>query len=105
MAAYQPIALDAALAQLPGWRSAEGRTAIVRSFRFKDFSAAFAFMTRAAQDAERLDHHPEWSNTYNRVEVLLTTHATGGVTDRDLALAQAMDAAAEGTLGADALAS
>jgi len=71
-----------------------GRDAIVRTFRFKDFNAAFGWMTRVALAAEKLDHHPEWFNVYNRVEVLLATHDADGVTDLDVALARIMDAAA-----------
>lgn len=89
-----PIAVAAALAELPGWRQAEGREAITRSFRFRDFRDAFAFMARTALEAERLDHHPEWTNVYNRVEATLATHDAGGVTGFDLALARAMDQAA-----------
>jgi 4a-hydroxytetrahydrobiopterin dehydratase len=81
----------AALKDLPEWHAVEGRDAIARSFRFKDFNGAFAFMTRVALLAEKMDHHPEWSNVYNRVEVTLTTHDAGGVTDKDIALAKAMD--------------
>lgn len=83
-----------ALAELRGWTAAEGRDAIVKTFRFKDFNAAFGFMTRCALVAEKMDHHPEWRNVYNRVEVTLTTHAAGGVTRRDVDLARAMDALA-----------
>jgi 4a-hydroxytetrahydrobiopterin dehydratase len=89
------VPVDAVLAELPLWRAAPGREAITRSFRFRDFRDAFAFMTRAALEAERLDHHPEWSNVYNRVEVVLATHDVSGVTGFDLELARAMDAAAE----------
>ena len=84
---------------LDGWAAAEGRDAILRSFRFKGFGEAFAFMTRAALAAERLDHHPEWFNVYNRVDVTLTTHDAGGVTALDVELAGIMDAAAK-ALGA-----
>lgn len=90
--AKQPIQI--VLAQLSGWTAAEGREAIVKAFRFKDFNEAFGFMTRVALAAERLDHHPEWFNVYNRVDVLLTTHDADGVTDLDLALAKIMDDAA-----------
>ena len=84
-----------ALRHLPRWTAAKGeREAIQRTFRFADFNAAFGFMTRAALIAEKLDHHPEWSNVYNRVEVTLTTHDAGGVTDLDVKLAAFMDAAA-----------
>jgi 4a-hydroxytetrahydrobiopterin dehydratase len=81
----------AALATLPEWRLVEGREAIFRQFTFKDFSAAFAFMTRAALMAEKLDHHPEWSNVYRKVDVTLTTHDAGGLTALDVALAHALD--------------
>jgi 4a-hydroxytetrahydrobiopterin dehydratase len=84
-------ALEAALAILSGWRRAAGRNAISRSFRFKTFSEAFGFMTRAALLAERMDHHPEWSNVYNRVEVTLATHSSGGVTELDVKMAAEMD--------------
>jgi 4a-hydroxytetrahydrobiopterin dehydratase len=77
------------LASLPGWASRGDR--LWRQFRFKDFSQAFAFMTRGALVAEQLDHHPDWSNVYNRVEVALTTHDAGGVTDLDFRLAEAMN--------------
>lgn len=82
-----------ALAELlPEWRLAEGRDAITRSFRFADFSAAWGFMSRVALLAEKMDHHPEWSNVWNRVEIVLTTHDAGGISRRDVALAQAIDA-------------
>ena len=93
------IGAEKALAGLEGWTAAEGRDAICRSFRFKGFGEAFAFMTRAALAAERLDHHPEWFNVYNRVDVTLTTHDAGGVTGLDVELAQIMDAAAKGLGG------
>ncbi len=80
------------LPALAGWTLAPARDAIVKSYRFADFSAAFAFMTRVALLAEKADHHPEWSNVYNRVEILLTTHDAGGLTMRDIALARAIDA-------------
>jgi 4a-hydroxytetrahydrobiopterin dehydratase len=83
-----------ALAGLGGWRAAEGRDALVKSFRFKDFNAAFGFMTRVALLAEKMDHHPEWSNVYNRVDVLLATHEAGGITERDVKMARFMDEAA-----------
>ena len=88
------IGAAAALAQLPEWRAAEGRDAIVRTFKFADFNAAFGFMTRVALLADKIDHHPEWSNVYNRVEVLLATHDADGVTALDLTMAKFMDAAA-----------
>ncbi len=79
---------------LPLWRLVEGRDAIRRDFRFADFSAAWGFMARVALLAERQDHHPEWRNVWNRVEILLTTHDAGGLSARDVALAQAIDAVA-----------
>lgn len=83
-----------ALAGLPGWAPVPGREAIGKVFRLADFNTAFGWMSRVALMAERLDHHPEWRNVYNRVEVVLTTHDAGGVTGRDIALARFMDAAA-----------
>ncbi|WP_316975833.1 4a-hydroxytetrahydrobiopterin dehydratase [Shumkonia mesophila] len=85
-----------ALAALDGWSEADGRDAIAKDFRFADFNAAFAFMTRVALKAERMDHHPEWSNVYNRVGVVLSTHDAGGVTARDIELARFIDRAAAG---------
>jgi 4a-hydroxytetrahydrobiopterin dehydratase len=93
------IGARAALERLQGWSAAEGRDAIVKSYRFADFAEAFGFMTQVALVAERMDHHPEWSNVYNRVEALLATHDAGGVTEKDVALAQAMDRAAAGSGG------
>ena len=86
-----------ALATLDGWSEVKGRDAISRTFTFKDFNAAFGFMTRAALVAEKLDHHPEWFNVYDKVEVTLATHDAGGVTERDVALAEAMDRLAAGS--------
>jgi 4a-hydroxytetrahydrobiopterin dehydratase len=94
MAAPPTIPVDQALAGLEGWMAADGRDAIIKRFQFADFNAAFGFMTRVALAAEKMDHHPEWSNVYNRVEVLLATHESRGVTERDLALAKLIDAAA-----------
>ena len=81
----------AALKKLPEWRKVPSRDAIARKFEFKDFNAAFAFMTRVALLAEKMDHHPEWFNVYNKVDVTLSTHDAGGVTDRDISMATAMD--------------
>ena len=81
----------AALARLSGWREVAGRDAITKKFIFADFNAAFGFMTRAALIAEKLDHHPEWFNVYKTVEVTLSTHDAGGLTERDVKLAEAMD--------------
>ena len=88
------IGAQAALASLSGWSADETRDALVKSFRFGDFNAAFGFMARVALLAEKLDHHPEWTNVYGRVDVLLTTHDAGGVTELDLRLARFMDEAA-----------
>jgi 4a-hydroxytetrahydrobiopterin dehydratase len=90
------IGAAAALAQLPGWSAADGRDAIVKTFKFTDFNAAFGWMTRVALAAEKLDHHPEWFNVYSKVDVLLATHDANGVTELDVTLAKIMDAAAKG---------
>ena len=86
-----------ALGKLTGWKAVDGRDAIAKQFRFEDFNAAFGFMTRVALMADKMDHHPEWSNVYDRVEVLLTTHDADGVTDKDVALARFIDRAAAET--------
>lgn len=88
------IGAAAALAQVPAWSAVEGRDAIRREFRFADFNEAFGFMARVALKADQLDHHPEWFNVYNRVDVLLATHDADGVTELDVELARFMDAAA-----------
>ena len=82
---------DALLAELPAWTLREDGRAIVRTFRFADFSAAWAFMNRVALYAEKADHHPEWFNVYNRVDVTLTTHDADGVSARDAAMARTME--------------
>jgi 4a-hydroxytetrahydrobiopterin dehydratase len=87
------IGAEAALKNLPLWTAADGRDAIVRALRFKDFAEAFGFMARIALVAEKMDHHPEWSNVYNRVDILLATHDADGVTELDVTLAKAIDAA------------
>lgn len=84
-------AIDEALSSLNGWVLEEGGAAIRKEFKFKNFSEAFAFMTRAALAAEKLDHHPEWSNVYNKVDVRLTTHSADGLTALDFELAKKMD--------------
>lgn len=84
-------AVDAAIEKLPGWTKAEGRNAICRNFEFGDFNEAFAFMTRVALLAEKMDHHPEWFNVYRKVDVTLSTHDAGGITERDIKLATAMN--------------
>ena len=81
----------AALAKLRGWTEVSGRDAIARKFTVRDFNQAFGFMTRAALVAEKMDHHPEWFNVYKTVEVTLSTHDAGGVTELDIKLAEAMD--------------
>lgn len=81
-----------ALEGLPEWDFDDGRGAITRSFTFDDFSQAFAFMTQVALLAEKSDHHPEWSNVWNRVDILLTTHDAGGLSGRDIDMARAIDA-------------
>lgn len=80
-----------ALAQLPGWSEAEGRDAIAKEFKFGSFSEAFGFMARVALAAEKMDHHPEWSNVYDRVDILLSSHDIGGVSERDIKLAAKID--------------
>jgi 4a-hydroxytetrahydrobiopterin dehydratase len=80
-----------ALAQLGGWAFDAARNGIAKRFAFADFSAAFAFMTRVALAAEKADHHPEWSNAWNKVDILLSTHDAGGVTGKDIALARAIE--------------
>ncbi len=88
------LPLAEALSGLEGWSAVVDREAIAKSFRFVDFNAAFGWMSRVALLAEKKDHHPEWSNVYNRVEVVLTTHDAGGVTERDVEMAKFMDMAA-----------
>jgi 4a-hydroxytetrahydrobiopterin dehydratase len=84
-----------AFADIPNWREVAGRDAIARKFSFADFNQAFAFMTRVAMLAEKMDHHPEWSNIYRNVDVTLATHDAGGVTEKDIAMARAIDSYAE----------
>ena len=83
--------LRASLKRLPDWQLVKDREAITRKIEFADFDAAFAFMTRCALLAAKMDHHPEWFNVYNKVEITLTTHDAGGVTRKDIDLASAMD--------------
>lgn len=87
---------QAALAALDGWTEDERRDVINKTFTFKNFNQAFGFMTRTALLAEKMDHHPEWFNVYNKVEVTLTTHDAGGITELDIKLARAMDRLAAG---------
>ncbi len=84
-----------ALADLKGWKEIADRDAIIKKFEFKDFNAAFGWMTRIAMVAEQMNHHPEWFNVWNRVEVTLSTHDAGGLTDLDIKLAKTMDRLAE----------
>lgn len=81
----------AALASLPHWQVVTGRDAISRQFKFADFNAAFAFMTRVALVAEKMNHHPEWTNVWNTVDITLTSHDAGGLTERDVKLAEAIE--------------
>jgi 4a-hydroxytetrahydrobiopterin dehydratase len=92
MQALTAAEVQAHLAQQPGWTLAADGLAITRSYRFADFCTAFAFMTRVALAAEKADHHPEWFNVYNRVEITLTTHDVQGLSQRDLDLARYIDA-------------
>lgn len=85
------IGAPSALLLLEGWSAVEGRDAIRKTFVFKNFNEAFGFMAQVAMQAEKLDHHPEWSNIYNRVSVTLATHDAKGVTERDVSLALFMD--------------
>ncbi|MBB4065259.1 4a-hydroxytetrahydrobiopterin dehydratase [Gellertiella hungarica] len=87
-------AVQAALESLPGWSLTENERAIRRCFRFRNFTDAFGFMTESALLAEKINHHPEWSNVYGTVDVVLTTHATGGITDHDVHMAVMMNRAA-----------
>ena len=89
--ALTPTQRETLSADLPGWAMVEGRDAIHKSFKFADFSAAWAFMTRVALLAEKLDHHPEWENVYNKVAIVLTTHDVNGLSDRDVKLAKAIN--------------
>ncbi len=92
MAKLNGDARKQALAGLPQWKEAQGRDAITRRFVFQDFVEAFGFMARVALTAEKMDHHPEWTNVYKTVDVTLSTHDAGGLTEKDIALAKAMEA-------------
>ena len=89
-------ARTAALAELPQWSLVDGRDAIARTFTFRNFNQAFGFMSRVALRAEKMNHHPEWFNVYNRVEVTLSTHDAGGLTELDIKLARFMDRVGSG---------
>ncbi|WGF87208.1 4a-hydroxytetrahydrobiopterin dehydratase [Marinivivus vitaminiproducens] len=94
MAKPTPLEADArdeALRTLEGWQVVEGRDAVSKRFTFRNFNAAFGFMTRVALVAETMNHHPEWFNVWNRVDITLTTHDAGGLTERDIKLAHAID--------------
>lgn len=93
--ARERIGASAAIAQLEGWTPVDGRDAIAKSYKFADFKTAWAFMTKAALKAEQMDHHPEWFNVYNKVDVTLATHDANGVTALDVELAKFMDGAAK----------
>ena len=86
--------IEQALTGLKGWQKSKGRDAIEKSYRFKDFKQAFAFMTRVALKAEQMNHHPEWFNVYSTVQVTLATHDAGGVTEKDVKLAEYCEQAA-----------
>jgi 4a-hydroxytetrahydrobiopterin dehydratase len=95
----QKLAADSrksALARLSGWSDVRGRDAITKTFTFRNFNEAFGFITRAALIAEKMDHHPEWSNVYKTVTVTLSTHDAGGLSELDVKLAEAMDKIASG---------
>ena len=94
MAQLDEAEREEALSSLPGWSYDPEARALRRSLRFGDFGEAFAFMTRVALEAEKADHHPDWSNSWNRVEIALTTHSAGGLTARDAALAARISAIA-----------
>ena len=94
IAKLEGAARQAALQTLAGWQEVKGRDAVVKAFVFADFNSAFSFMTRVAIQADKVDHHPEWFNVYNRVEITLTTHDAGGLSERDVKLATFIDAAA-----------
>jgi 4a-hydroxytetrahydrobiopterin dehydratase len=81
----------AAMKKLKGWKNVKGRDAIAKSFKFENFNEAFGFMTRVALLADKMDHHPEWFNVYNKVDVTLSTHDAGGVTGNDIEMARAME--------------
>ena len=85
------VARDEALAGLFGWAQCEGRNAIQKKFQFENFNQAFGFMVRVALQADKMDHHPEWTNIYNTVDITLTTHDAAGVTNKDIELANFMD--------------
>lgn len=91
--------IEAELAKLHGWVHDAGAGTLARTFEFEDFIAAFGFMTACAMEAEKLEHHPDWSNSYGTVSVVLSTHSAGGITELDIELAEFMDAVALGMRG------
>jgi 4a-hydroxytetrahydrobiopterin dehydratase len=91
MKKLDPKARSAALKKLKAWKEIKGGEAIAKSFKFKDFNEAFGFMTRVALLADKMDHHPEWFNVYNKIDVTLSTHDAGGVTQNDIKMATAME--------------
>lgn len=93
---HKRVGAAAALMMLDGWEPVAGRDAIRKTYRFRDFNEAFAFMTAVALHAEKINHHPEWTNVYNKVDVVLTTHDVDGITGQDVALALFMDRLEEG---------
>lgn len=93
---YKHVGALSALLLLDGWERVDGRDAIKKTYRFKNFNEAFGFMTCTALQAEKMNHHPEWTNVYNRVDVVLTTHDVSGVTNHDVVLATFMDRLAQG---------
>nr|WP_276511616.1 4a-hydroxytetrahydrobiopterin dehydratase [Cupriavidus oxalaticus] len=96
MTPLSPQARATLLAELPGWTTVQDRDAIFKRFTFHDFNAAFGFMTRVAIQADKADHHPEWFNVYNRVDITLSTHDANGLTQRDIDLAHFIERAAAG---------
>lgn len=94
----ESAAIDEKLAGIDGWTLGEGAKSIARTFKFANFREAFSFMTQSALAAEKFDHHPEWFNVYSRVDVTLTTHDAGGLTEQDFRLAKVMDKAAAGRI-------
>ncbi|MDT4814908.1 putative pterin-4-alpha-carbinolamine dehydratase [compost metagenome] len=94
MTPLSPQARATLLAELPGWTTVQDRDAIFKRFTFHDFNAAFGFMTRVAIQADKADHHPEWFNVYNRVDITLSTHDANGLTQRDIDLAHFIERAA-----------
>ena len=96
---YTPTTRRQALAKLTGWQKMRGREAIGKQYVFANFSASFAWMTQIALYAEKIDHHPEWFNVYNKIEVVLATHEAGGITQKDIAMARYMDKCAKALKG------